>query len=169
MVYAVIDTNIFVSALITHNSNASTARVLESLFLHRIIPLYNDDIIKEYDEVLHRAKFKLSDDQINTVIELVKQNGIDSSRFPYDGEMPDEDDRVFYEICLSKEDSFLVTGNLKHFPKVGDTCNHTNEVVLLRAVTSFLLRFLSYVRGTEGGVKTIEGRFSKRYSLSSSG
>lgn len=169
MVYAVIDTNIFVSALITHNSNASTARVLESLFLHRIIPLYNDGIIKEYDEVLHRAKFKLSDDQINTVIELVKQNGIDSSRFPYDGEMPDEDDRVFYEVCLSKEDSFLVTGNLKHFPKVGDTCNHTNEVVLLRAVTSFLLRFLSYVRGTEGGVKAIEGRFSKRYSLSSSG
>lgn len=169
MVYAVIDTNIFVSALITHNSNASTARVLESLTLHRITPLYNDDIIKEYDEVLHRAKFKLSDDQINTVIELVKQNGIDSSRFPYDGEMPDEDDRVFYEVCLSKEDSFLVTGNLKHFPKVGDTCNHTNEVVLLRAVASFLLRFLSYVRGTEGGVKTIKGRFSKRYSLSSSG
>lgn len=63
MVYAVIDTNIFVSALITHNSNASTARVLENL-------------------LLHRAKFKLSDDQICTVIELVKQNGIDSSRFP---------------------------------------------------------------------------------------
>ena len=79
MVYAVIDTNIFVSALITHNSNASTARVLENLLLHRIIPLYNDDIIKEYDEVLHRAKFKLSDDQICTVIELVKQNGIDRS------------------------------------------------------------------------------------------
>lgn len=74
MVYAVIDTNIFVSALITHNSNASTARVLESLFLHRIIPLYNDDIIKEYDEVLHRAKFKLSEEQISTVIEHVKEN-----------------------------------------------------------------------------------------------
>ncbi len=117
MVYAVIDTNIFVSALITHNSNASTARVLENLLLHRIIPLYNDDIIKEYDEVLHRAKFKLSEEQISTIIEHVKENGIDSSRFPYDGNMPDEDDRVFYEVCLSKEDSFLVTGNLKHFPK----------------------------------------------------
>ena len=87
------------------------------MFLHRITPLYNEDIIKEYDEVLHRAKFNLSDDQINTVIELVKLNGIDSSRFPYDGVMPDEDDRVFYEVCLSKEDSFLVTGNLKHLPK----------------------------------------------------
>lgn len=32
--------------------------------------------------------------------------------------MPDEDDRVFYEVALSEEDSFLVTGNLKHFPKV---------------------------------------------------
>ncbi|WP_337526137.1 putative toxin-antitoxin system toxin component, PIN family [Segatella sp.] len=117
MVYAVIDTNVFVSALITHNSNASIARVLENLLLHRIIPLYNDDIIKEYDEVLHRAKFKLSEEQISTVIEHVKENGIDSSRFPYAGEMPDEDDRVFYEVCLSKEDSFLVTGNLKHFPK----------------------------------------------------
>ena len=98
MVYAVIDTNVFVSALITHNSNASTARVLENL-------------------LLHRAKFKLSEEQISTVIEHVKENGIDSSRFPYAGEMPDEDDRVFYEVCLSKEDSFLVTGNLKHFPK----------------------------------------------------
>lgn len=31
--------------------------------------------------------------------------------------MPDEDDRMFYEVALSEEDSFLVTGNLKHFPK----------------------------------------------------
>ena len=62
-------------------------------------------------------KSEKSDDQISTVIELVKQIGIDSSRFPYDGNMPDEDDRVFYEVSLSKEDSFLVTGNLKHFPK----------------------------------------------------
>ena len=35
----------------------------------------------------------------------------------YDGDMPDEDERVFYEVSLSEEDSFLVTGNLKHFPK----------------------------------------------------
>ena len=132
MVYAVIDTNVFVSALITHNSNASTARVLENLLLHRIIPLYNDDIIKEYDEVLHRAKFKLSNDQICTVIELVKQNGIDSSRFPYAGEMPDEDDRVFYEVCLSKEDSFLLTGNLKQFPKEPQVITAAEMMEILR-------------------------------------
>ena len=30
--------------------------------------------------------------------------------------MPDEDDRVFYEVALSKEDAYHVTGNSKHFP-----------------------------------------------------
>ena len=117
MVYAVIDTNIFVSALITHNSNASTVKILESMYFQRFIPLYNDEIIAEYEDVLHRRKFKLSENQIRVVIDFVKENGIDSSRFPYDGDMPDEDDRVFYEVALSEEDSFLVTGNLKHFPK----------------------------------------------------
>lgn len=116
MVYAVIDTNVLVSALITHNSEASTVKVLESLFLRRFTPLYNDEIITEYEDVLRREKFRLAEEQIQLIIDFVKQNGIDSNRFPYDGEMPDEDDRVFYEVALSEEDSFLVTGNLKHFP-----------------------------------------------------
>ena len=122
MVYAVIDTNIFVSALITHNSNASTVKVLESMFMNRFTPLYNKEIIEEYEDVLHRRKFKLTEEQIRTVVDCVKQNGIDSDRFPYDDDMPDEDDRVFYEIALSEKDSFLVTGNLKHFP-------HTPRVI----------------------------------------
>lgn len=87
------------------------------MYFQRFIPLYNDEIIAEYEDVLHRRKFKLSEDQIRVVIDFVKENGIDSSCFPYDGDMPDEDDRVFYEVALSEEDSFLVTGNLKHFPK----------------------------------------------------
>lgn len=43
--------------------------------------------------------------------------GIDSNRVLYNDILPDEDDRIFYEVSLSKENSFLVTGNLKHFPK----------------------------------------------------
>ena len=37
MVYAVIDTNIFVSAFITKNATASTRRVINSLFAGKII------------------------------------------------------------------------------------------------------------------------------------
>ena len=131
MVYAVIDTNIFVSALITHNSNASTVKILESMYFQRFIPLYNDEIIAEYEDVLHRRKFKLSEDQIRVVIDFVKENGIDSSRFPYDGDMPDEDDRVFYEVALSEEASFLVTGNLKHFPKTPKVVTASQMIEIL--------------------------------------
>ena len=83
----------------------------------KIKPLYNDEILDEYFDVLNRSKFHLSEIRIHELLNFFKENGIDTSRFPYDGEMPDEDDRVFYEVCLSKKDSFLVTGNLKHFPK----------------------------------------------------
>ena len=55
--------------------------------------------------------------QINAILEYIKKCGVHSERIPFDGDMPDEDDRVFYEVSLSKEDSFLVTGNLKHFSK----------------------------------------------------
>lgn len=57
------------------------------------------------------------EEQINAILEYIKKCGVHSERIPFDGDMPDEDDRVFYEVSLSKEDSFLVTGNLKHFPK----------------------------------------------------
>lgn len=122
MVYAVIDTNIFVSSFITKNQTASTRRVVYSMFDGRIKPLYNDDILREYSEVLHRSKFHLTNKDIEQLIEFIKQNGIDAERFPYDGDMPDEDDGVFYEVALNEEDSFLVTGNLKHFP-------HTPKVI----------------------------------------
>ena len=83
----------------------------------KIKPLYNDEILDEYFDVLNRSKFHLSEIRIHELLNFFKENRIDTSRFPYDGDMPDEDDRMFYEVSLSEEDSFLVTGNLKHFPK----------------------------------------------------
>ena len=60
----------------------------------KIKPLYNDEILDEYFDVLNRSKFHLSEIRIHELLNFFKENGIDSSRFPYDGEMPNEDDRV---------------------------------------------------------------------------
>ena len=117
MVYAVIDTNVVVSALISHNKNAATVQVIKQIFLNKLIPLYNDEILKEYVDVLHRSKFKLTKNEIDPLIDTILEYGIDSNRVLYNDILPDEDDRIFYEVSLSKENSFLVTGNLKHFPK----------------------------------------------------
>lgn len=116
MIYAVIDTNVLVSALITHNSEAATAKVVRLLLELGFIPMYDVDIIEEYEDVLHRAKFHIRPEVADALISHIIENGIESSRIDFAEAMPDEDDRVFYEVTLSKEDSFLVTGNLKHYP-----------------------------------------------------
>lgn len=117
MIYAVIDTNVLVSAIITHNSLSATAKVVSLLLDGGFTPLYDSSIIEEYQEVLHRTKFKLVPGVADALISYITEHGIETSRTPFPDMMPDEDDRVFYEVSLSADDSFLVTGNLKHYPQ----------------------------------------------------
>lgn len=117
MIYVVIDTNVLVSALITKNPEAATAKVVRLLLEQEFVPLYDADIIAEYEDVLHRSKFPILKETADALISFIIENGIESSRVDFDESMPDEDDRVFYEVSLSQEDSFLVTGNLKHYPQ----------------------------------------------------
>ena len=77
----------------------------------------NDEIIAEYKEVLNREKFNLPDNLTESIISYIKSNGISSERLPSAEEFPDPEDIVFYEVSMSKEDTFLITGNTKHFPK----------------------------------------------------
>ena len=86
------------------------------MFNGTIKPIFNDEIIAEYTDVLHRPKFRMRDEDTNLIINYIKKYGIHSDRVPFDGNMPDEKDRPFYEVSLSVEDSFPVTGNIKHFP-----------------------------------------------------
>ena len=116
--YAVIDTNVIVSALLTRNRDAATARVLDAVISRmRITPLYNDEIIAEYNDVLKREKFGFPIELIDGIIKLIVARGLDSQRVSTNEYFPDPKDVVFYEIALSKEDAYLVTGNIKHFPK----------------------------------------------------
>ena len=41
---------------------------------------------------------------------------MDSERAATSGLVKDEKDVVFYEVAMSREDSYLVTGNIRHFP-----------------------------------------------------
>ena len=49
MIYAVIDTNVLVSALLSRHSDAATVQVVKAVFEKNILPLYNDEIIAEYE------------------------------------------------------------------------------------------------------------------------
>ncbi|MGN1333690.1 MAG: putative toxin-antitoxin system toxin component, PIN family [Anaerovoracaceae bacterium] len=115
--YAVIDTNVLVSAMLKWNS--VPGNVMELVFDGPIIPVYNPEILKEYREVLSRPKFHLTKEIIDDVLENFEDKGISVEAETIDIVLPDPKDRVFYEVVLEErktEEAYLVTGNIKHFP-----------------------------------------------------
>lgn len=115
--YAVIDTNVLVSAMLKRTS--IPGNIIEFTFSGTIVPLLNEQIVKEYKEVLGRPKFHLSDEIIDSVVDEMERFGIYVDAEELDLVFPDPKDRVFYEIVMEErksEDAYLVTGNIKHFP-----------------------------------------------------
>ena len=119
MVYhAVIDTNVFISALLSKRSDVATVKVLEAMLDGVIVPLYHKDILAEYDEVLHRNKFHFREETIQLILNAVKQYGVEVFPQPTGEILIDMDDLIFYEVAMEKrdDDAYLVTGNQKHYP-----------------------------------------------------
>lgn len=115
--YAVIDTNVLVSAMLKWKS--IPGKILELTFNGLIVPLVNDEILKEYREVLSRPKFKLTREIVDNLINGIMENSVFVNEQSLDEYLPDPKDRVFYEVVMEerkKEDAYLVTGNIKHFP-----------------------------------------------------
>lgn len=114
--YAVFDTNVLVSALMSKHADSPTVLLLDYVLDGRIVLLYNEDIINEYKDVLHRDKFHFNDEQIDALLDLIR-TGLYLDPTASQETFADEDDRVFYEVALSTEEGYVVTGNTKHFPK----------------------------------------------------
>lgn len=116
-IFAVIDTNVIVSALLSSNLDSNPVKVFRAIVQERIVPLYNDEILEEYRCVLSRPKFHLDRSLIDTVIKAIVTDGLNIDRTPAANiDFPDPKDIVFYEVALSVEDSYLVTGNIRHIP-----------------------------------------------------
>lgn len=143
-IYAVIDTNVLVSALFSINGESNPAIIIRKIIDGTIIPLYNDAILSEYIEVLNRDKFPFRKTDIEWMINLFKEHGISLKRTCLsDEDFIDKDDIVFYEVALSKEDSFLVTGNTKHFPKKPFIVTPTEMLAIISEMQETGTRILS--------------------------
>ena len=116
--YAVYDTNVLISSLLTKNADSATAQVVDAIANGDVIPLYDQEILDEYMNVLHRPKFSFSTDRIQKMMMMIRQFGLAVNASPTGEILPDMDDLVFYEVVMEKrdEDAYLITGNLRHFP-----------------------------------------------------
>ena len=132
MIYAVIDTNVLVSALLSRHADASTVKVVEAFQERKFKLLFNREIFIEYYDVLFRPRLKLPEEKVQKLISQIGSEGIASNRLHSDEFFPDPKDVVFYEVAMSKEDAYLVTGNKKHFPDKPIVVTPAEMVEILR-------------------------------------
>jgi len=116
--YAVIDTNVLVSAAMKPES--VPGQVLELVLDGVIVPVLNKTIIEEYHNVLLRPKFDFPEEIVKDILNEIDGHGVHVDAEHIDIDLPDPKDLVFYEVVMEErkeEDAYLVTGNIKHFPE----------------------------------------------------
>ena len=67
-------------------------------------------------EVMNRTKFHLDQNDIVQLLNTIIESGVQSERIKTDLFFPDKKDIVFYEVAISVNGTYLITGNTKHFP-----------------------------------------------------
>jgi putative PIN family toxin of toxin-antitoxin system len=111
----VIDTNVIVSAFF--NSEGMPAKVISLILAERLKINYDNSILFEYIDVLSREEFCFTPEIINKTINHIKNNGIYVSPQHSNVKFTDESDKKFYEVYKSGNADYLITGNIRHFPK----------------------------------------------------
>jgi len=119
--HAVLDTNVIVSALLSSNEfDSAPAKVVKHALAGRIEPIFTVGILEEYRDVLFRKKFGFDHETVKILIEELERRGQLIKPLSSGESFSDPYDAIFYETMLAKAataNCFLVTGNLKHFPK----------------------------------------------------
>lgn len=93
--------------------------VLEQSLVGSLIPALSGPILSEYVEVLHRKKFPFQEEDIRILLDGLNRRCVflDPAAFPEN--LPDPKDAPFYAVTMEARqngDTYLVTGNIKHFP-----------------------------------------------------
>jgi putative PIN family toxin of toxin-antitoxin system len=122
----VLDTNVLVSALWSADSKPGI--IVNSVIARQHTLCYDYRILEEYITVLMRPKFKFEKSEIDRLLEPMLRNGMSVIADKINIDFIDESDKKFYEVAKFC-DAYLVTGNLRHYPKenkiisVADFCS----------------------------------------------
>ena len=118
MIRAVIDTNVWVSGLLS--SRGAPAQIVDLALAGRIIPVVAPAILDECEEVLLRRELDLPPGDVRAVLSYLRLPG--EHVIHVDPGIPervcsDPDDDVFLSVATAGNADYLVTGNPKHFPR----------------------------------------------------
>lgn len=112
----VLDTNVLVSGLLSPFKSPGEIVRMASAGLLQLC--YDARILSEYTSVLTRVEFGFEAGRIHDLLDQIKGYGYSVVGEPLEKALPDRTDEPFLEVAIAGGASCLVTGNLKHFPRV---------------------------------------------------
>ena len=117
MIRTVLDTNIFVSALL--RPYGIPAQIFLLAITGTAIQLcVSGEIYAEYEEVIRRPRFNRSQNEIEGALKAVREKGFWVKPTTKVFACADPDDNIFLECAEASRAHYLATGNLKDFPSI---------------------------------------------------
>ena len=112
---AVFDTNIFVSHFLTPSRAGAVNAAVSGITNGNVTPVYSDEIMTEYREVLGRQKFHFRQDEVLSFLKLIRDKGLCVNPTPTTVHFTDASDKPFYDAAVAAG-AWLVTGNKRNYP-----------------------------------------------------
>jgi putative PIN family toxin of toxin-antitoxin system len=111
----VVDTNVLVSGLLS--PFGPPAEIVRLVAAGRLTLCLDARILAEYADVLHRPRFDFEPSRIEALLDQIRSAGVLAAVEPLLSPLPDRDDEPFLEAAIAGRAEYLVTGNLRHYPR----------------------------------------------------
>jgi putative PIN family toxin of toxin-antitoxin system len=111
----VLDTNVVVSAHV--NSEGYERSVLDLALSGKLRMFVSEAILREYENVLRRRKFRLKPLNVSRSLRLLRAAARVVAPYGQLNTARDPGDNRFLECAEAAKADYLVTGNKRHFPK----------------------------------------------------
>ena len=114
VIRVVVDTNILVASL--WKPASMSADIVRDIKAQRITACYDRGIVNEYNNVLHRFKFRFPITVLDGLIDGITDYGLSVMALKSSITFEHESDRMFYDVAQYCN-VVLITSNLRHYPK----------------------------------------------------
>ncbi len=115
IIRVVLDTNVVVSAHL--NSDGYEKSVLDLALSGKLRMFVSTAILREYESVLRRPKFRLKPSEVSRSLRLFRAAAKVVSPYNQLKVARDAGDNRFLECAEAAKADYLITGNQRHFPK----------------------------------------------------
>lgn len=114
MIRVVLDTNVVLSSLLQPlGPPAKVFHLVRQAFLDLCV---SGPVFAEYEEVLHRPRFRRARDVVAPALQFIRENGLWVRPAETVRVCRDPDDDIFLECAQASGAAWLVTGNTRDFP-----------------------------------------------------